>query len=170
MGSRSTNLHLRFGWGSYLVFFLLTGSPLYGQSNPFEVLLGSWSGSGTVKFTDGGREQITCNAVWELPDSSTATARTTCVGRLHKGTILSTLRHHDGLIGGSWSETTRDVEGTLSGSVDGNRILLTVSRLFPATVTIITSGDQQTALLQAQGTKVESILVIFTRDNVSEKK
>jgi hypothetical protein len=62
------------------------------------------------------------------------------------------------------------VEGTLSGSVDGNRILLTVSRLFPATVTIITSGDQQTALLQAQGTKVESILVIFTRDNVSEKK
>jgi hypothetical protein len=170
MGSRSTNLLRRFGWGSCLVFFLLIGSPLYGQSNPFEVLLGSWSGSGTVKFTDGGREQIKCNAVWELPDSSTATARVTCVGRPHKGTIQSTVRYHDGLIGGSWSETTREVEGTLSGRIDGNRILLTVSRLFPATVTIITSADQHSGLLQAQGTKVESISVIFTRDNVSEKK
>jgi hypothetical protein len=148
------------------VFWLLAW-PIHGQSGPFDYLTGSWSGTGVVKMTEGGSERIKCKALYELPGSSTVRIRLTCASDTYKIELSGSLQERDGAITGSWSEATRKVEGSLSGRVSGNQIVLTTSGIVAGTLTLTTTGNRQTALLQPQGAKVRSVSITMTREGMT---
>lgn len=148
------------------VFWLLA-SPVHGQSGPFAYLAGSWSGAGIVKMTEGGSERIKCKALYEVPGGSTVTIRLTCASDTYKIELSGTLQERDGAITGSWSEATRKVEGSLSGRISGNQITLSTSGIIAGTLTLTTSGNRQTALLQPQGAKVRSVSITMTREEMT---
>jgi hypothetical protein len=146
------------------IAFLLVASAAHGQSGSFESLAGSWSGSGIVKLTEGGSERIKCKAIYQLADRSTVTLRLTCASDTYKIALSGTMHDREGAIAGSWSESTRKVEGMLSGHVRDNKIVLKTSGVIPATLTLTTTGARQSALLQPEGAKVRSVSITLTRD------
>src|SRR6516225_2191674 len=83
----------------------------------FDYLVGTWSGAGTVKLTEGGREKIKCKAIYEVPESTTVKLHLTCASDTYKITLEGTMHYRDGAITGTWRETTRDVEGGFTGRV-----------------------------------------------------
>jgi len=150
-----------------LVAFLLVASAAHGQSDPFAPLAGAWSGIGVVKLTEGGSERIKCRAVYELANQSTVTLRLTCASDTYKIALSGTMQDHDGAITGSWSESTRKVEGILSGRVHDNRIVVKTSGVIPATLSLTTAGARQSALLQPEGAKVRSVSITLNRDELT---
>jgi hypothetical protein len=153
--------------GVLLAVFWLLASPVHGQSGPFAHLAGSWSGAGTVKMTEGASERIKCKAVYEVPGGPTVTIRLTCASDTYKIELSGTLQERDGTITGSWSEATRKVEGSLSGRISGNQIVLTTSGIIAGSLTLTTTGNRQTALLQPQGAKVRSVSITMTREEMT---
>ncbi|MGA2124750.1 MAG: hypothetical protein ABSG76_01230 [Xanthobacteraceae bacterium] len=147
-----------------VVGFLVVASPAHSQSGPFEPLAGAWSGTGIVKLTEGGSERIKCRALYELGDRSTVALRLTCASDTYKIVLSGTMQDHDGAITGAWSESTRKVDGMLSGHVHDNRIVVKTSGVIPATLTLTTAGARQSALLQPEGAKVRSVSITLTRD------
>ena len=113
------------------IAFLLVASAAHGQSGSFKSLAGSWSGSGIVKLTEGGSERIKCKAIYQLADRSTVTLRLTCASDTYKIALSGTMHDREGAIAGSWSESTRKVEGMLSGRVRDNKIVLKTSGVIP---------------------------------------
>ncbi|HLN09874.1 MAG TPA: hypothetical protein VK281_13095 [Xanthobacteraceae bacterium] len=143
---------------------LLIAAAAYGQSASFKSLAGSWSGAGIVRLTEGGSERIKCRAIYELADHSTVTLRLTCASDTYKIALSGSMQDRDGAITGSWSESTRKVEGTLSGRVRDNQIILKTAGVIPATLTLTTTDARQSALLQPEGAKVRSVSITMTRD------
>jgi hypothetical protein len=159
----------RAGWSGVLLCAVLIALPASGETSPFEALVGSWSGTGFVKIRGGGREKIKCNATWELPEPSRVTAQLTCASSSYKIVVSAHLEYRDGVITGAWSEATRDVEGKISGRAEGNRLLLSMSGIITATLTIDTNGDHQSVLIQLQGAKFESASATMTRSASAAK-
>ena len=62
-------------WSGVMLCAALIPLSAAGETNPFEALVGSWSGTGLVKMTGGARERGKCNATWELPSPSRVTVR-----------------------------------------------------------------------------------------------
>jgi hypothetical protein len=156
-------------WGGVLLFTVVAALPAAGETSPFEALVGSWSGTGFVKISGGGRERIKCNASWELPNPSRVEAQLTCASSSYKIVVSAHLEYRDGAITGAWHEATRDVEGSISGRAEGSRLLLSMSGIIVATLTIDTNGDRQSVLIQLQGAKFESASANMTR-NISTAK
>jgi hypothetical protein len=149
--------------------FLLVASPVLGQSGPFDGLAGSWSGTGTVKLTEGGRQRIRCKSAYQLPDRTALALRLTCASDTYKITLIGTMEYRDGAVTGSWSEETRKVEGKFSGRLNGNQMILNTSGVIAATLTVTTTGPRQTVLLQLQGAKVNNVSITMAREETPEK-
>jgi hypothetical protein len=142
---------------------LLFASPVRGDTGPFDHLGGAWSGTGTVKLTKGGNERIKCKAAYD-PRGAVATLRLTCASDTYKITLIGTMEQRDGAITGKWTETTRDVEGSFTGRLDGDKIVLRTSGVITATLTLATTGSRQTVVLQLQGSTVQSVSLTMARE------
>ena len=143
---------------------LLAVLPTCGAAGLFDYLVGTWSGTGTVKLTEGGREKIKCKASYAVPESTTVRLHLTCASDTYKITLEGTMKYRDGVITGSWRETTRDVEGSFTGRVNGNQIVLNTSGVIAAALTVTTTGPSQTVVLKLEGAKVSSVSITLKRE------
>jgi hypothetical protein len=146
---------------------LLAALPAAGGAGLFDYLVGTWSGTGTVKLTEGGREKIKCKAAYEVPESTRVNLHLTCASDTYKITLNGTMQYRDGVITGTWGETTRDVEGSFTGRVNGNQIVLNTSGIIAAALTVTTTGPSQTVVLKIEGAKVSSVSITLKREGVS---
>jgi hypothetical protein len=147
-----------------VVALLLTALAASG-AGLFDYLVGTWSGTGTVKLTDGGREKIKCKASYAVPESAIVKISLTCASEIYKITLEGTMQYRDGVITGTWRETTRDVEGSFTGRVNGNQILLNTSGIIAAALTVTTTGPTQTVVLKLEGAKVSSVTITLKRED-----
>lgn len=90
-------------------------------SNPFHQLNGYWTGSGTVTPSKGQAERVSCRVTYAVAGSS-VTQNMRCAGTDYKFSTSSQLTYRGGKISGSWSETTYDASGTVSGTASGNSV------------------------------------------------
>jgi hypothetical protein len=144
---------------------LLAALPASGETGLFDYLIGTWSGTGTVKLVEGGREKIKCRATYEVPESTTAKLRLTCASDTYKITLTGSMQYRDGVITGSWTEITRNVEGTFTGRINGNQIVLNTSGIIAAVLTVTTTGPSQTVVLKLEGAKVSSVSITLKRED-----
>lgn len=128
-------------------------SPLDAYAGPFSSLQGRWVGGGTISMKTGTRERIRCRATYSVtPGGESLTQVLLCASDSYKFDVNSTVTEQAGAITGSWTETTRNATGTVSGEVRGSVIKVLVSGLgFTAGISIVTRGGSQAVAIRPQG-------------------
>ena len=119
---------------------------------PFDQLAGSWSGSGTIDLSNGRHEPIKCRASYDvLEEQSKLQLNIRCASDSYNFDLRGSAKYSAGAITGTWSESSRNAAGTLSGKVDGVGIqVLAKGPTFTADLDLMTRGDNQSVTIKSQ--------------------
>jgi len=78
--------------------------------------------------------------------------------------LASDVQYQGGAIAGSWSESSRNAAGTISGRADGRRIeAIARGENFAATLALTIGVGRQSVVIEPQGTDVRSVAVTLSR-------
>ncbi len=149
------------------IFAAIAFQPIDARAEgPFASLAGNWAGSGTISMKSGSQERIRCRAAYAIApggDSLTQTLR--CASDSYKFNVDSTVTEDGGAISGSWTETTRNATGSVSGQIKGPLIEVLVTGVgFTAGISILTRGETQAVWIQPSGgTDVVGVKVALHR-------
>lgn len=106
---------------------VLSTSAGHAQTGPFVGFGGAWSGNGTVSLSDGSTERLRCRAVYQIDDTGLVLKQTLrCASDSYKFDLSSDVTSHGDHITGSWSETNRNISGSLLGTAGSGKIDVTV--------------------------------------------
>src|ERR1700761_1386329 len=113
-------------------------SASHAQSPPFAGFDGSWSGTGTVSLSDGSNERLHCKAVYQVDGTGMVLRQTLrCASDSYKFDLSSDVTSHGDHITGNWSETNRNISGSLLGTAGNGKIDVKVEAAgFNATLTL----------------------------------
>jgi hypothetical protein len=122
--------------------------PSQGTDNPFDQLKGYWTGGGTLSPVQGNAEKVSCRVIYNVAGSSVSqTIR--CAGTDYKVNTSSKLTYSGGKISGSWSESTYDAAGSVSGTAQGNTVHAVIDGAkFAGRMSINVSGSSHTINIQ----------------------
>lgn len=150
--------------------FILTPYPYAERAEaqgagPFAALNGSWSGGGQVAMNNGTNERIRCRVSYAVAGGGNSTQQDLrCASDSYKVDLSSNVRHSNGYISGNWSERTRNVGGTITGTVSGNHIQALVDgNGFSAMLNVTTRGSQQTISIQPRGSEVKEVTMTLRK-------
>ena len=137
-----------------LATFLATvsNSASYAQSGPFAGMAGNWSGGGTVTLDDGSTERIRCRASYAVGAGGTGlNLSLVCASDSYKFELRGNVISDRGALSGTWSETSRGINGTLEGrGANGNFQLVASAAGFSANLTLTTRGNRQSIGIRAE--------------------
>jgi hypothetical protein len=139
--------------------------PVAAASGPFGGLAGSWSGEGTVMVSNGANEHIRCRATYHVDDQGRdVDLNLRCASDSYNFNLLSSVRYEGGAISGSWSETTRNASGSLSGHASGRQILVSArGGSFAANLLLVTRDNRQSVSIRATGADVTGADIMLSR-------
>jgi hypothetical protein len=122
---------------------------------PFERLAGQWAGSGTIDLSNGTREPIKCRASYDLlAEQHRLQLNIRCASDSYNFDLFSSVVLAGHTVSGSWSESTRSVAGTISGTAEGDRVQVHAeSAGFNANLSLVTHGDRQTVSINTPDPK-----------------
>ena len=152
---KATALALFFGLGSVASY----------ADGPFGHLAGAWSGDGTITLVSGVRERIRCRAQYR-PSGGGAALRLElrCASDSFKFELRSDLTALNGLVSGVWSEITRDVSGSITGSAINDVVNVTArSPKFSAFLNVSTNGNRQRVSIQSPGSEMNEVAISLAR-------
>ena len=151
--------------GLLLVSLSLAGSAMAAPASPFAAMAGSWSGSGVLNTSDGQREQLRCRAAYDVAGSGTELRlNLRCASQSYNFDLASEAEYRGGAISGSWTETSRNASGTLSGRAIGDHIEAAArGDNFSANLSLTTRGGRQTVSIRPQGTNVTAVSLALNR-------
>ena len=131
----------------------LSTSAAHAQTRPFAGFDGAWSGNGTISLSDGSAERLRCRAVYQIDDTGLVLKQSLrCASDSYKFDLASDVTSHGDHITGNWSETNRNISGSLLGTAGSGKIDVTVeSPGFTASLMLRTSGNKQTVQISSKG-------------------
>jgi hypothetical protein len=144
---------------------MLLASPGQAQSGPFASLAGAWSGSGQILVADGGSERIRCRATYTVENTGSALNQVLrCASDSYRFDLTTSVTASGNTLSGIWSETSRNVNGTLGGKINGSEIsALVEANGFAASLTMRTSGNKQSIAIRSQNTDLRGVDITLTR-------
>jgi hypothetical protein len=142
---------------------ILAPVPGHAQSGPFASLIGSWSGAGTIKLAEGGTERLKCKASYDSVSAATVQLRLLCASDSYKFDLLGSMTANGSTITGSWTESTRNVAGTITGRISGGTISVNTSGALTAGLSLSVSGGRQSVSLTSHGTSITAVSITMTR-------
>jgi hypothetical protein len=130
----------------------LYGSATYAQSGPFSGMAGNWAGNGTVTLDDGSTERIRCRASYAVGAGGNGlNLSLICASDSYKFDLKGNVIAQDGTLSGSWSESSRGVNGNLEGrGANGNFQVVASGPGFTANISLTTRGNRQSVVIRAQ--------------------
>jgi hypothetical protein len=145
--------HIIRGAGFALTFsFFIVGTCFAQSIAPFERLAGQWSGAGTIELSSGAHEKVRCRAAYDvLGDQRKLQLNIRCASDSFNFDLRASANYSAGAITGNWSESTRNVAGTISGRADGDHFqVVAKASSFTATLTLVTHGGRQSVAIRSQ--------------------
>lgn len=147
---------------------MLSASALPGHAqkgSPFAGLSGNWSGTGTISLASGASERIRCRSTYAVAPSGNGLKLTLrCASDSYRFELSSSVVDQGGTIAGTWSETTRQVSGNVSGQASPGLIQARVeAQGFAANLTLNTRGDKQSVTIASQGTDFTGVQLTLSR-------
>jgi hypothetical protein len=132
---------------------------------PFGPLAGSWSGGGTLTTSSGTRERLRCRAQYSVGQGGRSLQLgIRCAGDSYRFDLASSVIARRGRIFGRWSESSRNVSGTVSGTASGDRIrALARGDTFSAGLALTTRGNRQSVTITPQGAAITSVHLSLLR-------
>jgi hypothetical protein len=136
-----------------LLVATVSGSASYAQSGTFAGMAGNWSGGGTVTLDDGSTERIRCRASYAVGAGGNGLNQTlTCASDSYKFNLASNVMAQGGALSGTWSESSRGVNGSLAGrGSNGNFQVLASAPGFTANLSLVTRGNRQSVVIRSEG-------------------
>jgi len=127
-------------------------SASYAQSGPFAGLAGVWSGGGTVALDDGSTERIRCRATYAVSPAGTGLNQTlVCASDSYKFDLKTNVIAERGTLSGTWSESSRNINGNLEGRASGGNFqVIATSPGFTADISLTTRGNRQSVVIKAE--------------------
>ncbi|HEX5509014.1 MAG TPA: hypothetical protein VFX37_10970 [Pseudolabrys sp.] len=118
---------------------------------PFAPLAGRWSGAGNVELSNGTQESIHCRAAYDVLSARNLQLNIRCASESYNFDLRGSVRSSSGSVSGTWSESTRNAGGTLSGEANGEHIqVVAKGPAFAAMITLTTRGRRQTVTIRSQ--------------------
>jgi hypothetical protein len=138
-----------------LAFWLVTASGHTQSASPFDNLAGQWSGSGTIDLANGTRDPIRCRAAYDVLDQqNNLQLNIRCASDSYSFNLFASATLASDVVSGSWSETTRNAAGTISGTANGDHIdVVANGPTFSASLALITRGDLQSVVIRSKEAK-----------------
>ena len=127
------------------------GPASYAQSGTFAGMAGNWSGGGTVTLDDGSSERLRCRASYAVGAGGNGlNLALTCASDSYKFDLRGDVISDRGMLSGSWSESSRAVNGTLEGrGANGNFQVVANAPGFSANLSLTTHGNRQTVSIRS---------------------
>lgn len=135
-----------------LVFWLVNASGHTQGASPFDQLSGQWSGSGTIDLANGAIEPIRCRATYDvLEQQNNLQLNIRCASDSYSFDMRASATLASNAVSGSWSESSRNVAGKISGTADGNLIdVVANGPAFSASLALNTNGDLQSVVIKSK--------------------
>lgn len=144
---------------------LPTGGAQAAIASPFAAMAGSWSGDGVLSTSDGGQERLRCRASYDVAGTGTELRlNLKCASESYNFDLASEVQYQGGAISGSWTESSRNASGTLSGRAAGDRIEAAArGENFSANLSLTTRGSRQTVSIHPAGTNITAVSLALSR-------
>jgi hypothetical protein len=134
-----------------VAFFLtvFAASTSHAQSSAFAGMAGTWSGPGTVMLDDGSSERIRCRATYKVNGASMDMSLT-CASDAYRFNLLAAVVAQGGEVTGNWSETSRNVGGSIQGhGANGSFQVIAQAAGFSSNIALRTTGNKQSIVMKA---------------------
>jgi len=157
---------LMTGAASTAFALFLIASPVHAQSGGiFAGLGGNWSGTGTIFVADGGSERIRCRATYNVgPDNMTLQQTLRCASDSYKFELTTDIRSNGSNVTGYWTETTRNLNGTLDGTGSNGQFNVLVSANgFAAELSLSVYGGKQTIVMSSKNTDLRGLNISMSK-------
>ena len=143
---------------------LLSAPAISAQPSAFSGLGGAWSGGGTVSLSDGSTERIRCRANYRVGGGGTTLKQSLrCASDSYTFELNSDVVSQGESISGTWSESSRNINGSLLGRASGEFIAVFVEAAgFAANLTLTTHGSRQSVSIISQG-EIKSVFLALVR-------
>lgn len=131
-------------------------------AGPFAAFSGHWTGNGEISMTDGSKEKIRCKADYSVgPSGDALHIVMNCASDSYKVNIISNVVSQGETFSGTWRETTRQVQGNVTGSVPhaGEYQANLDGTGFAIQIAATTNGQVQAVTIQSQGTDVQGVKI-----------
>jgi hypothetical protein len=127
------------------------------RADVFDSVRGSWSGGGVISLSSGKQERIRCRANY----SGSLRIHLRCASDSYRFELaVDVTASSNGALSGTWSEITRDLSGSITGTATPNKIDATaISIGFSAFLTIATSNKGQSVTLQSPGSEISGVAI-----------
>ncbi|MDQ8728730.1 hypothetical protein [Bradyrhizobium sp. LHD-71] len=141
----------------------LLASPGQAQSGPFASFAGAWTGTGQIMVADGGKERIRCRATYKVAGAG-LNQILRCASDSYRFDLTTNVTASGNSVSGSWSESSRNINGTLGGRINGGHIdALVEANGFAASLSMNTNGNKQVIAIRSQNTDLRGVDVTLTR-------
>ena len=157
IGKRHGNKVAPHTFARRLIFAVVTlfaasvfSSASHAQSGPFAGLAGTWSGGGSVTLDDGSSERIRCRATYAVGEGGAGLNQSlTCASDSYKFALSTNVTAQGGAISGSWSETSRNINGMIQGrGSNGSFEVVATAPGFSANISLTTRGNKQSVVIR----------------------
>lgn len=135
------------------------------SESPFQSLAGRWTGEGRLGIKDNPPESVKCRATYIVGDTPNELKQTIrCVTAGGGVEVLSNIRYADGELAGSWKETTRNIQGELTGKVTpaGFRVAVRGGDI-AANMDIVVRGNRQIVEIQFINSTLQGLTLLMTK-------
>src|SRR5262249_33744738 len=119
MSKPGSTLRQLLGSAVLAASMMLLASPGQAQTGPFANMAGAWTGSGKILIKDGGSESIRCRATYTVANAGAGLSQVLrCASDSYRFDLTTNVVASGSTVSGSWSETSRNVNGTLGGKIN----------------------------------------------------
>jgi hypothetical protein len=134
------------------------------SSGPFTKFSGHWRGAGEIVGSDGRRERISCRASYETSEAGmNLTQSLVCASDSYRFDIHSNAVADGENVQGDWQEATRNVSGSLKGSIQNGIFEGSVEGAgFTAQLSLRTNGRKQSVVIVPRGADIQKVDIALT--------
>lgn len=155
----------------YVAFFCLTLAffATFSITNAeakslFKRFDGYWSGKGSILFSGGEKESLTCRATYfPSADGKTLKQNIRCASPSYKVSATSDYAYDKGNVTGTWRETGFELTGSVTGKAKGNSMELFVKgETFTADMSVTLKGCRQFIKIAPKGVQIDLMSLSFS--------
>jgi hypothetical protein len=144
---------------------LVTAAPALAEQG-FDNVAGSWSGTGSMKPSDGPRERVRCKVDYIVKSTGTSVKMDLrCASDAYKMHLSANIDQDGSNISGNWFEDQYRQGGKISGqNVNGLIEAKAESDTITALLTVRTKGGRQSFVMESPGAWVSQVSIDLLRD------
>jgi len=151
-------------WQTAGVFAIVICAAINARAaTPFDNLLGSWSGSGQIRYESGEPEGVRCTAYYSGGGQHLRLV-IRCKSPSNEIEIRGLLTQQAEKLSGTWEERTFNASGEASGRMTSGRMSLSITGGgFSGSMSVVYERSRQVVVITIQGIAMKSVSVTLGR-------